>query len=61
MKKTEEKMEALKLKQRQLYRQPQRPLGMGSTIPKMATNCILTKVQPDVGVSAGAHQFAVNA
>jgi hypothetical protein len=44
LKKTEEEMEALKLKQGQLFRQPQRPLGMGSTIPKIAANCILAKV-----------------
>ena len=61
LKKTEEEMEALKLRKGQLYRQPQRPLGMGSTIPKIVANCILAKVQPDVGVSARAHQFAVNA
>ncbi len=54
-------MEALKLMQGQLYSQPQRPLGMGSTIPKIAAKCILAKVQPAVSVSAGAHQFAVNA
>jgi hypothetical protein len=61
LKKTDEEMEALKLMQRQLYRQPQRPLGMGSTIPKVAASCILAKVQPAAGVSAGAHQFAINA
>ena len=35
LKKTEEEMEALKQKQGPNYRQPQRPLGMGSTIPKL--------------------------
>ena len=59
--KTEEEMEALKLRQGQLYKQPPRPLGMGSTIPKIEANCILAKVQPSIGVSAGSHQFAVNA
>ena len=61
LKKTDEEMAALKVKQGPLYKQPQRPLGMGSTIPKIAANCLLEKVQPAVGTSAGAHQFAVNA
>jgi hypothetical protein len=60
LKKTEEEIEALKLRQGRLYTQPQRSLGMGSTIPKIAANCILAKVQPAVGVSAGVHQFFVN-
>ena len=34
---------------------------MGNTIPKIEAKCVLAKVQPAVGVSAGAHQFAVNA
>jgi hypothetical protein len=54
LKKTEEEMEALKLRQGQLYMQSQRPLGMGSNIPKIAANCIFAKVQPVVGVSAWA-------
>ncbi len=52
LEKTEEEMEALRLKQGPHYRQPQRPLGMGSTIPKFATNCVLEKIQPSVGVLA---------
>ena len=44
LKKTEEEMEALKLRQDPLYKQPQRPLGMGKTIPKIAANCVLAKV-----------------
>jgi len=61
LKQIEEEMEALRVKQGPLYKQPQRPLEMGSTIPKNAANCVLEKVQPAVGVSAGAHQFVVNA
>jgi hypothetical protein len=61
LKKTEEEMEALRQKQGSNYRQPQRPLGLGSTIPKIAANCVIAKVQLAIGVSAGAHQFAVNA
>jgi hypothetical protein len=53
LKKTEDEMEALKLRQGRFYRQPHRPLGMDSTIPKIAANRILAKVQPAVGVSAG--------
>ena len=34
---------------------------MGSTIPKIAANCVIAKVQLAIGVAAGAHQFAVNA
>ena len=55
LKKTEMEMEALCIKQGPLYKQPHRPLGMGSTIPKIAANYVLEKVQPAVGVSAGAH------
>jgi len=61
LKKSDEEMAALKLKQGPDYKQPQRPLGMGSTIPKVAANCLLEKVQPAVGASAGPHQFAINA
>ncbi len=35
LKKTDEEMEALKLRQGQLYRQPRRPLGIGSTIRRL--------------------------
>ena len=34
---------------------------MGNTIPKVAANCILAKVELAVAASAGAHQFAVTA
>jgi len=59
LKKTDEEMEALKHRQGPLYNHPQRPLGMGNTIPKIAANCVLANLQPAVGVSLGAHQFAV--
>jgi len=54
LKNTEEEMEALRIKQGTLYKQP-RPLGMGSTIPNITAKCIPEKVQPVVGVSTGAH------
>ena len=59
-KKTEAEMEALRQKQSQAYRQPHRPLEMGNTILKIAASYVLAKVQPSVGVSAGAHNFVVN-
>jgi len=61
LKKTKEEMEALKQKHGQHYRQSQRPLRMGNTIPKITANCILAKAQLTVGASAGAHKFVVNA
>ena len=42
-KKTKKKMEALKQKQGPNYRQPQRRLGVGYTIPKIVANCIIAK------------------
>jgi hypothetical protein len=34
---------------------------MGNTIPEIAASCVFAKVRPSVGVTAGAHQFDVNA
>ena len=61
LKKIGEETEALKLKRGQHYHPPQWPLGMGSTIPKIAVNCVMAKVQPTMGVLSGAHQFTINA
>ncbi len=36
-------------------------MGMGSTILKVAANCILAKVKSAVAISARAHQLPVNA
>ncbi len=52
LKKSEEEMEALKLRQGPLYKHPQRPCGMGSTIPKIAASCVLAKVHPTISVFA---------
>ena len=60
LKKLEAEMEALRRKQGPAYRETQRPLGMGSTVPKIAANCVLEKMQPAVGATSGAHHFAVN-
>ena len=61
LKNTQEEMEALRQKQGLEYKQPQRPLGMGINISKIATNCVLEKVHPTIGVFADAHQFTLNA
>jgi hypothetical protein len=61
LEKTEDEMEEMKRKQGPNYTQPQRPPGMGSTITKVAANCILARVEPTVAASTRAHQFAVNA
>ena len=61
LKKSDEEMEAIREKQGSTYKQPQRPLGMESTIPKIVANYILEEVQPAIGATAGAHHFVVNA
>ena len=59
-KKSDAEIEALKEKKGAEYRQPQRPLGMGSAIPKLAANCVLKFIEPAIEMIAGADQFAVN-
>ena len=41
LKKNEAEMKALSVKQGLAYTQQQRPLGMGSAIPKLAASCVL--------------------
>ena len=53
-------MEALRRKQCHAYRHPQRPLGIGGTISKIAASCVLETVQPADGAAASAHKFVVN-
>jgi len=44
------------------YLQPQRPLGMGGTLTKLAATRVLGIVESVVGVAVGPHPFiAVNA
>jgi len=45
LKKSNVEMESLKENQGAEYRQPQRPLGMGSAIPKLAASCELSSRQ----------------
>ena len=49
LKKTKAEMEALRAKQGAAYMQPQRPLGMGSTIPKLVASCVLDIAPPAIG------------
>ena len=60
LKKTDAEMEALKENQGAEYRHPQRPLGIGSAIPKRATCCVLEIIEAAIGVTTGAHRFAVS-
>ena len=43
------------------YLQPQRPMGMGGTLTKLAAMCVMGFVESDIGVAADPHQIAVNA
>ena len=47
----EAEMAVLRDKQGDAYRQPQRSLGMGSAIPKLAANCVRVIVQQAVGMA----------
>ncbi len=61
LKKTEEEMAAMRAAMGEAYLQPQRPLGMGGALTKLAVVCVLGIVEAAVGVAACPHQFAVNA
>ena len=52
-------MEALKLQQGEAYRQPQRPIGMGTALVKAACNSALTMVKEALDPAVGPTQFAV--
>jgi hypothetical protein len=45
LKKNASSMEALKLAQGEAYLQPHRPIGMGTTVAKLACNCALHMVK----------------
>ena len=51
-------MEALNLAQGEAYLQPQRPIGMGTTVAKLACNCALKMVKEAMGQAVGPTQFA---
>jgi hypothetical protein len=52
-------MEALKQQIGDAYLQPQRPIGIGTTIVKLACNYALTMVKEALGPAVGPSQFAV--
>ncbi len=52
-------MEALKLAQGEAYLQPQRPIGMGTTVAKLACNFALQMVKEAMGPTMSPSQFAV--
>ena len=53
LKKDAEQMQALKDKQGEVYLQPQRPIGMGTALVKLACNCALTLVKDAMGPAVG--------
>ena len=59
LKKDAESMEALTRAQGEAYLQPQRPIGMGTTVAKLACNCALQMVKDSMGPAVGPLQFAV--
>jgi hypothetical protein len=59
LKKDATSMEALKLAQGEAYLQPQRLIGMGTTVAKLACNCALEMVKEAMGPAIGPSQFAV--
>jgi hypothetical protein len=59
LKKDAEQMQALKDKQGEAYLQPQRPIGMGTALVKLACNCALIMVKDAMGPAVGPGQFAV--
>ena len=60
LKTIEEEMEALRQKQGLEFKQPHRPLGKESTIPKIAANYVMKKGQPTIGVFAGLRTSSVS-
>lgn len=60
LKKDAATMEALKQAQGDAYLQPQRPIGMGTAITKLACNCALHLVKEAMGPAVGPAQFAVD-
>ena len=52
-------MAAMKQAQGPAYLQPRRPLGMGSTFVKLASNCALHLIRGAMGPAVGPAQFSV--
>jgi hypothetical protein len=59
LKKDADQMQALKDALGDAYLQPQRPIGMGTALVKLACNCALTLVKEALGPAVGPGQFAV--
>jgi hypothetical protein len=59
LKKDAETMAAMKQAQGLAYLQPQRPLNMGSTFVKLASNCALHLIRGSMGPAVGPAQFSV--
>ncbi len=59
LKKDARTMVAMKHAQGPAYLQPQRPLGMGSTFVKLASNCTLHLIRGAMGPADGPAQFSV--
>jgi hypothetical protein len=59
LKKENETMKEMKRLQGPAYVQPQRPLGMGSTLIKVASNCALILIRGSLGPTVGPTQFSV--
>jgi hypothetical protein len=59
LKKDAEQMQDLKDKQGEAYLQPQRSIGMGTALVKLACNCALTMFKDAMGTALGPSQFAV--
>ncbi len=59
LKKDAETMDAMKQAQGLAYLHPQRPLGMGSTFVKLASNCALHLIRGAMGLAVGPTQFSV--
>ena len=53
LKKDVEQMHALKDKLGEAYLHPQRPIGMGTALVKLACNCALTMVKEAMGPAVG--------
>ncbi len=52
-------MEAMKQQQGATYKQPRRPIGVGTAIVKAACNCALMIVKDAMGPAVGPSQFTV--
>ncbi len=58
-KKDVETMAYMKLEQGDAYLQPQWPLGMGSTVVKVASNCAIRILKGCLGPAMGPTHFSV--